>query len=41
MYRYDEFDQAFVQARVAQFRDQVDSAPGRRDHRGRSSSRCG
>ena len=24
MYRYDEFDQAFVNARVAQFSDQVD-----------------
>ena len=24
MYRYDEFDHAFVQARVAQFGDQVD-----------------
>ena len=23
MYRYDEFDHAFVQQRVAQFRDQV------------------
>ena len=24
MYRYDEFDHAFVKARVAQFRDQVE-----------------
>ena len=24
MYRYDEFDHAFVQARVAEFRDQVE-----------------
>ena len=23
MYRYDEFDQAFVNARVAEFKDQV------------------
>ena len=34
MYRYDEFDQDFVNARVAEFSDQVDAPAGRRDHRG-------
>lgn len=33
MYRYDEFDHAFVEGRVAQFRDQVErrlsGEPGR------------
>ena len=35
MYRYDEFDHAFVAERVAQFRDQVRAPPGRRADRGR------
>ncbi len=34
MYRYDEFDHDFVQARVAEFSDQVEPPPCRRDHRG-------
>ncbi len=34
MYRCDEFDHEFVQARVAQFTDQVERRPRRRDHRG-------
>ena len=28
MYRYDEFDHDFVQARVAEFSDQVERPPG-------------
>ena len=34
MYRYDEFDHAFVNERVAQFRDQVGAAADRRARRG-------
>ena len=34
MYRYDNYDQALVSERVAQFRDQVDAPPRRRADRG-------